>query len=258
MAEGRTPSIDEVLGDFATRIAVAVRAIAPKEPVEIAQANAVAFSTYWRLVRYFDAEVLLIRNGLPEEAYALARSSFEDSLRLAELEGAGNGRASFELQWILDSYAEQESLMKESQSRGMRSKQGAPSDAEVMEKIKERKTGLEEYRQRTGVGRLRAFSQVKDAAKAFGRDDEYWSYRFSHNMVHGSDVAQMYFKIPIDGGIAALDRTWTPALRLAIFEIAVTSTLRGAQSMARMFGFAGLQPLIDLEMELEQTIKGFE
>ena len=256
MTEAGRQFVAERLLGFAERIATAVKAIVPKEPVEIKQADRVAFSMYWRLVRYFDAEMLLIQNGLPEEAFALARGSFEDSLRLAEMDGAGTGRASFEVQWVLDSYAEQESLMKEAQRLGIRHKGGTPTDAEVLAKVEEWRAALEGYRTRNGVGRLRRFSQEKDAAKTYGRDQEYWTYRLSHNMVHGSDLSQLYFNTPIDGGVAALDRTWSPELRLAVFEFAATSVLRGAQAMARMFQWPGLQKLVDLDAELDGTMKG--
>jgi hypothetical protein len=72
------PLADQLLG--------LVRSTASTAPVEIPTHLGFVLSMFWRCLRLYDGILVLLKSELPEESAFLARSLFEDSLRLKQLQ----------------------------------------------------------------------------------------------------------------------------------------------------------------------------
>jgi len=58
----------------------------------------------------------------------------------------------------------------------------------VLAALQDEQVKLQKFGRSNGIGRLKSFLQSKEAALRYGRNDDYWTYALSHEMVHGSDV----------------------------------------------------------------------
>src|SRR5436190_14065033 len=88
------------------RLLAALRASATSEPQEIPTHHVYVLGMYWRCVRLFDATLLLLKAELPEEAAIVARSLFEESLRLQQLAADEADRDALILGWANGSIGE--------------------------------------------------------------------------------------------------------------------------------------------------------
>src|ERR1041385_3781004 len=84
-----------------------VRDSAPKEGFESRYPNVQIVGMYWHVLRLYDGALILLKAELPEEAAILARSLFETSLRLQQLQAQPHDRASLILRWLNRSLAHQ-------------------------------------------------------------------------------------------------------------------------------------------------------
>ena len=66
---------------------------------------------FWRAVRLYDAVLILLKNQLPEEAAILARSLFEVSLHLQQLDAEPREKDALIFGWINRSLTEQMGLL---------------------------------------------------------------------------------------------------------------------------------------------------
>ena len=62
-----------------------LKACTPKTEFEIPTAHVYIVGMFWRAVRLYDGTLVLLKSELPEESALLARSLFEESLRLRQL-----------------------------------------------------------------------------------------------------------------------------------------------------------------------------
>jgi hypothetical protein len=67
------------------RLLTLLRTSATEQPHEMPTHYAYILGMYWRCVRLFEATLLLLKSELPDEATIVARSLFEESLRLQQL-----------------------------------------------------------------------------------------------------------------------------------------------------------------------------
>ena len=64
----------------------------PQEVIELSPPDSQALGMYWRCVSLFRSLLILHDDHYPEEALFLARSLFEESLQLMQLNDAGTER----------------------------------------------------------------------------------------------------------------------------------------------------------------------
>lgn len=64
----------------------------PREVIELSPPDLHALGMYWRCVSLFRSLLILLDNHFPEEALFLARTLFEESLQLMQLNDAGTER----------------------------------------------------------------------------------------------------------------------------------------------------------------------
>lgn len=129
------------------------------------------------------AVVLLLDNGFIQEAAALGRPLFVDSLALAEVAAADETRR-IELLAArrLEAFADMKGIFLEMQARG--DDDVAKNIAFVDELYRQAET----YARRHGAGtrHWRPDGDIKQLADSRGRGKEVIAYRMAHHFVHGS------------------------------------------------------------------------
>jgi hypothetical protein len=194
---------------YAERLLDLVRTAPPKGAAEMPTHFAFIAGMFWRCLRLYDGALLLLKAELPEEAAFLARSLFEESLRLRQLNDEPDHRAALVLGWLNDSLQEKRGLLEVAKSLGL-----DESIDEVVASIEEEKRKLRRYADRHGVKKLRTFRAVRDLALQYDRRDDFWAYQWSHEAVHGSDAAFMFARRKVADDTAAMHaRTGDPEIR---------------------------------------------
>lgn len=205
----------------------------PKEELEIATAHAYILGMFWRTVRLYDGTLLLLKAELPEEGAFLTRSLFEESLRLQQLAAEPEARNALILGWANKSIDEKRGLLLVAQSLGL--DQNIDTDLASLE---DERRHLHEYRTRHHVASLRSFRSVRDAAVQFDRKEDYLTYEWTHESVHGSDAAWMFGRRRTARDAAALHaKTTDPMLRAAFAEFAARSLADSALATFTIFGW---------------------
>jgi hypothetical protein len=148
-----------------------------------------AFGILVRGIRLASAVLVLIGKRLQGEAFILGRSLFEDSLIMAELAYDKLNRRSLLLRWQYDSLNEMENLYRAIGPSGL----PEGNWVDMPGKITEHRRTLEHIAKRDGI-RARKFAQLKEASKRYGRQHDYWTYLWAHEMVHGSDAAHVLYR----------------------------------------------------------------
>jgi hypothetical protein len=201
------------------------------ETVQIATHDAYVINLFARTIGLFDAIVLLLKHGLSVEAMALARPLFTDSLRLAELAEAGDERREIILGEMNQGIQERIDLLREAERLGI--EENAARQIQTQE---DQRKSLLRYQERHGVGKLKRFTTEKNMTHRCGRQEEYWAYRLSHHMVHGSDVALTYRRRPLEKGYLACSvRDMDEMSSIGFGAFAAKSMLLSARAVARIF-----------------------
>ena len=167
-----------------------IRENSPKGVFEIPAAHIqVVVAIFWRAVRLYDGVLVLLKNQQPEEAMFLARSLFEDGLRLQELAEDIQNRDALILCWVNRSIGENRGLLEVGKACGLDTDISAAVtslEGEVRE--------LQKYARQHGVMKFQTFLSTREAALKFGRREDYWTYHWAHESVHGSDASWMFAK----------------------------------------------------------------
>ncbi len=137
---------------------------------------------FWRSRRLYEAALVLLDNAQPEEAAVLARSLFEEAMRLMELDEDESKRDARIIGWANDSLQRKFDLWSDATACGIED-DPAPS-VTLLQKARAR---VQLYAVRHGVTRFERFSSVKNAAFKFDRKEDYWVYSFAHQATHGND-----------------------------------------------------------------------
>jgi hypothetical protein len=123
------------------------------------------------------------------------------------------------LGWANDSISERTDLLQKAKALGLDN-----DTVEAEQALKVDRHKLEAYQQRRGVKRLRKFGAPREIATRFARHDDYWTYCFSHQFVHGSDIAWSYARRLIGADVAGLHaKTNDPRTRASFAEFAASS-----------------------------------
>ena len=202
---------------------------------------------FWRAVRLYDGVLILLKNQLPEEAAILARSLFEDSLHLQQLDAEPREKDALIFGWINRSLTEQMGLLhhcepSESVDNGLTYLQGREKE--------NRKAATA-----VGVTKFRDFIETKVAAKRLGRGDDILLYEWSHESVHGSEAGWMFSKRmvtePVVGFFA---KNGDAGILSHVARFAARSIVESAKAVFRRMGWT-LPP--ELTMELEAILGAF-
>jgi hypothetical protein len=214
-----------------------IASLIARGPVQIGALELCVFGSIGRGIRLTLGTAALIAKRLQGEAFILGRSLFEDSLRMAEIGHDARNRKGLMLEWQLTSLAEMENLDTEAKATGLE----ANTWHDIPNKVARRRKELGVLAKRGQIIRKRFLSD-KDAATHFGRLHDFWAYRLSHGIVHGSDMAQaLYRKVdPAVDGLpqnvyVAID-TENPVLATACANWCVRSLLQTAGAAAVVFG----------------------
>jgi hypothetical protein len=251
MAQGSDPwnNVRELLA----RIEELMSSSHPRGGFDVARPDEATLSMYWRCVSLFRSVLLLLDNRYPEEALILARSLFEESLRLKELQDAGNDREAFLVGYYAEALERQEELFGPTAER-----LGLTEDAsDVVESARQQKGQLENYRKRKNIGKRKKFSTVKAAATKQNRRKDLWIYLLSHHMVHGGEPAYIYRRQNVgENAIALYSNTNDPHALAEVGAFAARSVSHALYAAAGIFGWEISPELRKLVNELAQRVNG--
>jgi Family of unknown function (DUF5677) len=234
----------------ADRLLQLVNESSPKGEFEIPTAYIHIAGMFWRARRLYDGVLLLLKGELPEEAAFLARSLFETSLRLQQLADEAANRNALILGWANRSIDEQRGLLEVGRACGHDTDIGS-----ALASLEEQRQKLHDYGARHGVTGFQAFRSVKDGAFRFGRKDDYWTYEWAHESVHGTDAAWMFARRKSSENTAGLyAKTNDPTLLSGFALFAARSMANASEAAFTIFGWALPAELMETVKEIERTL----
>lgn len=246
-SSGPDKNRDDVLG-LLKHVADVVKHLGPTAEFQVDTIDAHVLGMYVRSMRLYEGVVALLDRDLPEEALVLARSLFEESLRLMQLPDVVEERRPIVLGWANESLDRAESLFREAQRTGL-----DPNVSEVLEEVKVQRTKLQGYARRHGVGRFEKFKPVDTAALQLGRSDDYWTYLMSHQMVHGSEIAHRFSRRKsADDVLLIFAKTSDIDLLKGVGAFAAMSALLAGQAAGRIFKWQKRDDVPTLLQEVEK------
>jgi hypothetical protein len=142
---------------------------------------------YDRVVSCAKAVLALVQLNQAEEGFIIGRSMFEDTLRLLQIEEAGEQRAAFLLGWFNVSYERLRDVF-------------GRDDPSIQEHTRRMQAEIQTAMGRLGISRLLRFLPPKEAANRFHLTDEYKDYVFAHEVVHGGELAHRLRRGRLGGG----------------------------------------------------------
>jgi hypothetical protein len=203
-------------------------------------AHGVILSMYWRTVRHYDAIVILLENHLPEEAAALSRPLFEESLKLMELGADSERRLALIAQHVQDAITQQRNLFDNR------------ADLDAQARLNEVEQKMADFAKRSGVGKFAEFLSPKAGADRFNRSADWDFYRLTHQFVHGTDVAVTFSREQTSPGeLAIRDRTNTLWVQLGVATFASLSLVEATRGTSQVFGWQGVDGLVSIQDELD-------
>lgn len=197
----------------------------------VAAADLHVLGMYWRARRLFQAINVLLDAQMPEESAMLGRSLFETSLHLKQLAAEPENKEALILGWANQSLQEIEGLVKEAAAQGMEK-----DEAGALSKLDSRRKALQKYGR--GVGRHSRFLTARDAAKRYGRLNDYWNYLWSHEAVHGSEASWAYSRRKsASGTLTFFAKNDDPAVLSGARAYAALSMTDAIQAVTTVFGW---------------------
>jgi hypothetical protein len=210
---------------------------------------------YARARSYFRATLVLAKDGLADEALALGRSLFEDSLRLAVLAKLDDevDRIDGLIGWLLDGVRRAIGLFQEAERLGV-----GDDHQLVISHFEAERRKMVGYRGRRGSGRKASaiFSeqQLKKAALNDGRSGGWWLHEVGDQMVHGNYFAHRLRHASADDGIARVAiRDPHPGALVDVVAYAVESVAVSHQSICAILDLPTMPELDDVVSALERV-----
>lgn len=222
--------LDQATRQLLDEVAAATRVGHP-ERVELGQHYVDIAALFDRCRSAMGAIRLLSERGFGQEALALSRSVFTESLMLMELARSDEvRRVELVIGWFLATWDNVEGMMEEARA------QGQDGVDEQIAAIESRKTAAAAYAARHGATVRRWRVDEKALALAHERRDEYLAFRFTSHFVHGTTIAgTQRYSTEGDGvmvGGPAADPSWgKPA---ALF--AAASVLDATEAATTLLG----------------------
>jgi hypothetical protein len=144
---------------------------------------------YSRSRSLFEACKILLGNNLPEEAMILARSLFEESVKLIELESLGKERRKYTAGWLEDSLRYKKGLIE---SKAKKDRLDPKNKKDMLDKLHQEERNLAEAKRYHSITAVRSLSSTDNLAQKHGLEKDHWAYLVGHQMTHGSSVAQAF------------------------------------------------------------------
>lgn len=231
----------------AERLLHLVRDSAPKEGFDVSHPNLHIVGMFWRALRLYDGALVLLKAELPEEAAILGRSLFETSMRLQQLRSEPHDRTALILRWLNDSLAHQVGVLEVLKKFAL--------DIDIEGKVallKEQRKQIRKSASMHGLIRPKPFLRVKEAAFRFDRKDDYLTFEWAHESVHGTDASWMFAKQRATADWVGLcGKTGEPMLLSGVAHFAARSMADAATAVFMILGWA-------LPAGLDQTVSNIK
>jgi hypothetical protein len=224
----------------------------PRDVIELSPPDVDALGMYWRCVSLFRSLLILLDNHYPEEALFLARSLFEESLRLMQLNDAGTERermlVGLRAKWL---QSQEHLFATEAEDLGL-----TEDASDVRTHVRGQQGDLERYRKRKGIGGSKGLrDSVKDAAIRLDRQGAYWTYLLAHKMVHGEDTAQLYRRNKVEVDVVAFfSHTRDPDILAGVGAFAARCIADAFYAAAGIFGWAASSEVQELVEDVGRRV----
>jgi Family of unknown function (DUF5677) len=223
----------EVLA-HAEKLLQLVRDSAPTEGFDVSHPNVHIVGMFWRALRLYDGALVLLKAELPEETAILARSLFETSMRLQQLQGERQHRTALILHWLNSSLDHQLAVLEVMKACAL--------DIDIEGKVAMLKAQRKQIRKSvSGLGHIRSkpFLGIKDAAFKFDRKDDYFTFEWTQESVHGTDASWMFAKKRATSEWVGLcGKTDEPMLRSGLAYFAARSMADATMGVFKILGWA--------------------
>lgn len=246
-------SVPNQIPQAAQQVAAALREATRELPVrgsqEVTTHDGVIIQMYLRCPPLFDGVVALLERGLPEEGLFLGRALFDESLQLQELADApDNRRIGLVVGREGKSIERNRRLMKLAIELGLEKEL---TNAEAQKRIDDRELSLAGYAQRHGATTA-SFAKPQEAARCYGRLEDYWSRELAHQMVHGNDAAMIYRRWKVEPDTLVLaNRTIDPIVVTAAMCFAGRSLILARGAASKIFSWGEEDALLSLSARLK-------
>lgn len=224
------------------------------EPITMSTHHGYALGMYARSRSYYRGAIALAKDGLADEALALGRSLFEDSLRLSILAETRDEVHQIDglIGWLLDGVKRAIGIYREAKRLGVGTDHEAAIDH--LEAEHQKMIG---YRERRGSGRktpaLFSEQQLERAALESGRSDAWWLHEVADQMVHGNYFAHRMRHVAAGDGTALVAiRHSNPRGLIDIVAFAVESVVVSHQSICAILDLPGMHELDDVMRDMER------
>jgi len=247
-----TNHIPQAAQDVASAIREAARTIPQRGAQRVATHDGTILQMFWRCPPLFDGVVALLERGLFEESLFLGRSLFDESLQLQELAGrSATERVGLAVGRMKRSIKRNRGLMKTAVDFGV---EKVLTHADANRRLDDWERKVDGYAKRHGAEPA-AFEKPSDAARRFGRGEDYWTRELAHQMVHGNDAAMVYRRREAEPGtLLVANRTVDPKLVTGSMCFAGRSLVHSIRAAAVIFSWGGeatLDGLLDRLKALE-------
>jgi hypothetical protein len=208
--------------------------------------DAAIVSVYWRTRRLYEAAFHLLKAHLPEEAGIIGRSLFETAMRLMQLAADPADRDALIIGWVGDSISGREGLFHTAKSLGL-----DPDVSEQLALLKEQRKRLDAY---AAGRRWKPFLEPRDAAKRFDRKDDFWTYEWAHQSVHGGEAASI-FSTRVRGDATHLHaKVSEPSVLGAFAHFAARAMADAATATYRILGWTPIPDFEEPVRAMEQLL----
>ncbi len=244
-------NIWEYVKERIQRIEEEIRAAHPREAFEVTPVDGLILGMYWRCVSLYRGVLVLLNNNQPEESLMLGRSLFAESLRLMELAEAGPDRAAFVLQYATESLNRMKGLFAyDAQRFGL-----TEDTSDVLAHVEQQLKALNNYRERHGISKPKRFSSETDAALRLNRQKDLWTFKLSHQVVHGEDAAHLFRRRNLgDARVAFFSNTADPDILAESGVFAARSVAHALYATANIFNWDLSPKLQNLIADLERRL----
>lgn len=229
----------------------AVTDSAPTGELELPTARSHILGMFWRTRRLYEATLVLLKAEMPEEAAFIARSLFEESLKLRQMAAEPADRDRLILGWVNRSLDEKVGLLKVAKEMGL------DNDIEAgLERLRAERESLQGYCRRHGIVGLASFRSTKDAAVRYGRRENYWMYEWAHDSVHGTEIAWMFARRKVSADTVLFHaKTNDERLRAAWIAFAANSITDATLAACEIFGWPARESLVSTDKAIEKLLE---
>jgi hypothetical protein len=203
-----------------------------------------------RAHRLYEGVLVLLKAELPEGSMFLARSLFEDSLCLQQLAAEPKNRDALILNFVNSSIDEYKSLMNAGITTGLDT-----DITTVLAELKKQRRDVQKVMKLHHVTKLKDFLSPLAGARKFGREDDYWLYKYSHQTVHGSDAAWIYARIQYAQHTGFHAHTPHPVLRSICAHFSARSMSNAYSAAASIFGWTLPPELGEIVIQIDKLIE---